>query len=49
MKIVYIYMLILLALIMNGCASKEQSSYNNDSAQWQKSQAKKAIENLEKE
>lgn len=49
MKIIYIYILVLLTLIINGCASKEQSSYNNDSAQWQKSQAKKAIENLEKE
>ncbi len=49
MKTIYVGVIILLTLIVNGCSNVQQSSYNNDSAQWQKSQSKKALEVLEKE
>ena len=49
MKIIYTCAIILLMLVVSGCSNAQQSSYNNDSAQWQKSQSKKALQDLEKE
>ena len=51
MKVVYASAIILLMLVVSGCSTSrvQQSSYNNDSAQWQKSQSKKALQELEKE
>ena len=51
MKTTRINVIILLMLVFSGCSTNrvQQSSYNNDSAQWQKSQSEKALQDLEKE
>jgi uncharacterized protein YceK len=49
MKIVYVNLMILFILAISGCSNVGQSSYNNDSAIWQKAQSQKALQDLEKE
>jgi hypothetical protein len=47
MKIFYLF--VFLTALFQGCSSTQQSSYNNNSAAWQKSESKKALEGLERE
>ncbi len=49
MKTVYVGVMILFTMLFSGCSATEQSSYGNDSAHHQKSQSKKALQDLEKE
>ncbi len=44
-----IYLSILLVVLLGGCFSKDDSSFNKDSSQWQHFKSKQAQQELDKE